>query len=135
MDYAILLAELASDPLTRGYAGMTDAQRLASLLASNRPTERDIVPAHEVIEAMVPTEWAALTAQEKQRISTLISAGQVNLKGPNTRASLAAAFGAGTATRANLVALQAGPAQSRAQELGLLGLGLGHLASAREMGE
>lgn len=31
MDYSVLIAELQNDPLSRGYAGMTDAQRLASL--------------------------------------------------------------------------------------------------------
>lgn len=131
--YDILVPELQNDPLARGYAGMTDSQRLASLLTADRPTERTIVPAYEVLEAIVPTEWAALNAAEKQRVQTIISAGQVNLQGTNTRASLAAAFGAGTTTRANLLALQAGPSRTRAAELGMSGLGLGHLVSAREL--
>lgn len=133
MDYTILVAELTNDPLPRGYAGMTDAQRLASLRVKDRPTERSIVAAYEVLEAIVPSEWAALTAQEKQRVQTFTSAGQVNLKGPNTRAAFAAAFGGGTTTRSNLLALQAGPNQDRATELGIADVGDGHLASARQM--
>lgn len=133
MDYAILVAELQNDPLSRGYALMTDAQRLASLLAVNRPTERTVIPAYEVLEAIVPSEWSALSAAEKQRVQTIISAGQVNLKGSNTRAALGAAFAAGTTTRTNLLALQVGDPISRAFELGLTALGDGHLATARQM--
>lgn len=131
MDYAILTAELTNDPLGRGYAGMTDVQVLASLLTKDRPTEREIVPSHEVIEATVPSDWASLTATERQRYQTLISAGSVNLKGANTRAMLGAMFGPGTTTRANLMALQAGPPQSRAEELGIPDVGDGHIQSAR----
>lgn len=115
-----LRTELTSDPLGIGYAGMTDAQVVASLLAVNRPgAEREVIPSYEILEATVPAEWATLTAQEKQRYQTLISAGQVNLRGANTRAMLGAMFGAGTTTRANMLALQTGPVKSRAEELGL----------------
>lgn len=131
MDYAILTAELQNDPLARGYAGMTDSQVLASLKTKNRPTERSVVESYEIIEATVPAEWGSLSAAEKQRYQTLTGAGRVNLKGANTRAMLGAMFGAGTTTRANLVALQAGPSQSRAEELGISDVGEGHIHSAR----
>lgn len=90
------------------YTGKTN-EEVADMLRTTLvtvTTERDVVPAHEVWEAIVPAEWAALSAAEKQRVQTVISMGDVNLRGANTRASLAAAFAAGTQTRANLLALQ-----------------------------
>jgi hypothetical protein len=68
--------------------------------------EQQVVPAYEVLEAIVPSEWSALTAQEKQRVELMLSLGEVKLSGPNTRSALAAAFGPATTTRANLIALQ-----------------------------
>ncbi len=131
MDLAILRAELQNDPLARNYAGMSDQAAADSLNAADRPTQRDTVASHEIFEAIAPAEWAALTAQEKQRVQTILGMGTVNLRGTNTRASLAAAFGAGTATRTALQALQAGPPQSRAAELGIGRVGDGHVHSAR----
>jgi len=100
MDYPALQAELTADPLARGYAAMTDAQAVTSLTTANRSVARAVIPAREVIEATVPAEWAALTAQEKQRYALLTGAGEISVKGANTRASFLAMFGAGTATRA-----------------------------------
>jgi hypothetical protein len=132
MNYAILINELQVDPLGRGYSSLTDVQVVASLLARNIATERTVIPSYEVIEATVPAEWAALTAAEKQRYQTLTGAGQINLKGANTRAMLGAMFGAGTTTRANLAALQAGEPISRAEQLGIPDVADGHVASARQ---
>lgn len=118
MDLQALRAELLTDPLARGYSAMTDAQVVTSLNVANRSVARDTIPAHEVVEATVPAEWAALSAQEKQRYAILTGAGDVNVKGPNTRASFLAMFGAGTATRTALAALQT-KTVTRGAELGL----------------
>lgn len=119
-DYTALAAEIAADPLALGYAGKTDAQVAALLNGADRSTTaaRSVVPAYEVWEAIVPAEWAALSAAEKQRVQTLLAMGQVNLAGPNTRAGFAAAFAAGTATRTALLALPTQSiARTRAQEV------------------
>ena len=105
------LVALKAELLNAHYAGMSDAAAAAELnkVPSWNATDkqdRGLVSAYEVFEAIVPAEWAALTAQEKQRVQTVLSMGMVNLKGVNTRASLGAAFGAGTATRTALLALQ-----------------------------
>ena len=131
MNYTALKTELTSDPLTRGYAAMTSQQAADSLNTANRPVERSVVPAHEVFEAVVPSEWAALAAAEKTRFQSIIGMGDVNLKGTNTRAALAAMFAAGTTTRANLIALQAGQPISRAAELGLGEVTAGDIERAR----
>ena len=118
MDYPALQSELTADPLTRGYAAMTDVQVVTSLTTANRTVSRDVIPAREVIEATAAAEWAALTAQEKQRYALLTGAGEISVKGANTRAAFLAMFGAGTATLTALAALQT-QAATRAAELGL----------------
>lgn len=120
--YADLRTELQTDPQTLGYAAPLAAgnhSALADLLNQIRPTiaiQRDTAPAWEVFECIVHTEWAALSAQEKQRIQTILSMGTVSIKGPNTRSAFLASFGAGTATRTALAAMQ-NRQGSRAEQL------------------
>ena len=103
--YADLAAELESPDL----ATLDDAAAAEKLNTDTVTVQvaRSIIPAHEVFEAIVPGEWAALNAAEKQRVQTILAMGSVDLRGANTRASLGAAFGPATTTRANLLALQA----------------------------
>lgn len=103
-DYAALKAELQKPDLS----GLSDAAAASKLNADTVTTTvpRSIVPSYEVLEAMDPTEWAALTSDNKTRIQMFISAGSINIQGTNTRNAFAAAFGAGTASRAALLALQ-----------------------------
>lgn len=117
MDLAILRTELLTDPLGRAYSGMADAQAVTSLNTANRSVARDVVAAWEVWEAIVPAEWAGLSAAEKQRIQTMLGMGTLSVKGANTRAAFMAVFGAG-ATRTALAALQT-TTTTRAAELGL----------------
>lgn len=123
MDYAALKTEIQTDPLGLGYAAYVASgndSAIAEALNLVRGTisiDRKIVDSHEVIDATAATEWAALTAGEKQRYQTIVGAGRVNLKNANVRAAFQAMFGAGTATRAALIAMltQTG---SRAEQLG-----------------
>jgi hypothetical protein len=103
-DYLALKAELEKPDL----ASLGDVAAASKLNADQVTTTepRTIVPSYEVWEAIVPAEWKALTADEKQRIQTIVGMGQVNLAGPNTRSALATAFGVGTASRTSLLALQ-----------------------------
>lgn len=131
MDIAALATELTTDPLARGYSAMTNQQAADSLNnVKDRPRDRGVISSYEIIDATVPAEWAALSAAEKQRYQTIVGAGQVNTKNPNTRAAFLAMFAAGTTTRTNLAALQT-ELVSRAVELGLGVVGDGHVASAR----
>lgn len=118
MDYRKLRDELTTDPLARGYAGMTDVQAAASLNTADRAVARTIIPAYEIINATVPAEWAALSAAEKQRYQTMTGAGQVDASNANVGAAFLAMFAGGTATRTALAALQS-TTMSRAAELGL----------------
>lgn len=120
MNYQALKSELTADPLALGLVAMSDAAAAAKLNevpanpAVGRQTERDAVPTWELFEATVPSEWTALAAAEKQRYQSMLAMGSVNLKKPNTRAALAAMFGAATTTRENLIALQNQPASRAA---------------------
>lgn len=111
IDLAALKTEITTDPETLGYAAPLAAGQtgdVAALLnASNAAirTDRDLVPAHEIFEAIVQSEWAALDAQEKSRIALVLSMSEVNVKGTNTRAAFTEAFANGTGTRTALVAL------------------------------
>ncbi len=88
--------ELTNDPLQRGYAQMTDKQAADSLNAADVEQDRTIVPAHEIVDAIVPSEWTVLTDIERGRIGFVVSAGEVNVKAPNVRTAFTTAFAGGT---------------------------------------
>jgi len=117
-DYRALYTEVMTDPAGLGYSGKTDAQIADLMTAKTRSRPRDIIATWEILEATAPADWLALNAAERQRYQTIVSAGQVSVRGANIRSSLVNMFGAGSATRASLVALQAAQV-SRSEELGL----------------
>lgn len=127
---SILSDEVVNDPLARGYAGMTAHQVADSLNTKNRSRERNIIQSYEIIEATVAAEYSALTAAEKERYKVLTGAGQINVKGANTRAAFLAMFAGGTTTRTNLAALQ-NELISRAEELALPLIRPGDVVEAR----
>lgn len=118
MEYAILRTELTTDPLGRGYGGLSDQAAADALNVANRVVTRSSVLGSEIIAATVQTEYAALSADQKQIFCGMVDAGGVNPSDSNTRTIFGALFGAGTTTRANLLALQ-NRTVSRAVELGL----------------
>lgn len=130
-DYAKLSIEVLTDPLVLGYSGMTDQQVSDSLNDPARPYERSIVPSHKVFDAIVPAEYVSLSAANKERLGTVLSMGDVDLSGANTRSALGGMFSAGP-TRDNLIALQNGPPISRAQEIGAGKVGPGVIAEVRK---
>lgn len=133
MDYDKLKAEVESDPLARGYSGMTDAEVAAEINFVYRSQDREAVATWEIFEAIVPGEYAVLSADEKSLLGRILAMGTINVKGANTRAALAAMFGAGTTTRGNLQALQT-ETISRAAELGLGVVKAGHVEEVRRAG-
>lgn len=124
MDLQALKTELATDPLNLGYAGLSDPHEKAAKLNETpaaaepgRQRDRTTLEAWEVFEATVKSEYAALSADDKELYRAMLSMGTINVRGANTRATFAGLFQAGTQTRANLVALQTQPV-SRARFLG-----------------
>ena len=117
VDRAALKTEVTTDPTGLGYGG--DRTVIFVEINANRAaiqTPREVVQTWEIIEATVPSEWAALSAAEKQRYGMFVSAGEVDLRGSNIRSAFAAMFVGGTTTRANLIALQTEDS-SRAMQL------------------
>lgn len=132
MDLVALKAELDSDPLGRGYAGMSDVEASESLNAPTREPNRDSIGGGELAAAIDFTEYVALsTAIHRQYLQLLTSADNLPVKGP-LRQTLASFFPSGSTTRANIAAMlkQTG---SRAQELELGFVTPSHVADARRL--
>ena len=112
----VLADELTTDPLTRGYAAMTDQQAADDLNTIYRTWNRINVPLTELVEGIVYAEYIALTDAQRQYIDLLIRAEVTNVNSGNPRTGLLATFTAGTDTRSNLAGM-ATETISRAVEL------------------
>lgn len=119
--YATLASELTTDPLGRGYAGMTDVQALADLNTVYRDDWLNVTGA-EIAKAIDFTEYKALSIAARQYVQMVanISDSVPSSPGSVVRDGIASAFGVPSGTVTNLLAL-ANPQQSRAEELGLAG--------------
>jgi hypothetical protein len=111
-----LNGELASDPLGRDYASMSDQQAADDLNTTYRSRVVTSVAASVVFEATVASEYDALTAAQKTRYNSMLAMGELDPSGTNTRDVFASLFGGGTTTRANLLALSS-ESISRSEEL------------------
>ena len=130
----ILKDELVNDPLTRGYSGMTDEAAATDLNTAYRddPNPPTSIPAAALWNAFDLTEYDALGAGDKAVADFIgdlgsdlpISAGLIKNK-------IFGMFGAGTTSRANIIALTAVPQITRAVELGLSKVKVGHVMVAR----
>lgn len=120
MDEQILRQELTTDPLSRGYASMTDEQVADSLNAQNRQTQRDTLSGAEMFEQIEPSEFISKTNALQAEVWNIVHLGEAIKVSPGsrTRARMIAIFGAGSATITNLAAIL-NITVSRADELGL----------------
>lgn len=112
INHATLKTELETDPkglgLTDAYVNGQDAV-CADILNTVRQgadyqVNRGIIPSHEVVSNIIPAEWTALTADEKERISFIVGAGSVDATSANVVNAFVAAF-TGTQTMDNLTAM------------------------------
>jgi tRNA threonylcarbamoyladenosine modification (KEOPS) complex Pcc1 subunit len=117
MNYQTLYDEITNDPLGVGYATMTDAQIAAALNNKTRSRVKDSIEASELVAAIEATDLSGLTADQREQLHLLISAGKVKISNKRVKDLLQALF-SGTTTISNLLAL-ATEAISRAEELGL----------------
>jgi hypothetical protein len=114
----VLNSELISDPLARGYSGMSDAAAAADLNTVYRSRQRAWISGSEVFNATDDVEFAALTDVQKDRWVALCAVASIDVDNGVAKAMEAALFGPATDTRSNLTALRAENI-SRAEELGL----------------
>lgn len=117
MNYAILKSEIQADPLTRGYAGMTDQQVADSLNTVDRTRNRSVVSGKEVKDRIDLGEWAARTDAQKQIVLALCNRDDLDPFGIDATIFQDAMAGA-TTTLANLTAYRVEDI-SRGVELGL----------------
>lgn len=131
-DLATLTTELTTDPLGRGYAGMSDQAAADSLNTPDRTIEVSSVSGSAIFNAIDPPEFVALTNAQEGFVRDVFSLGdEIDVStGTNARQVLLDAFGGGTTTRANLAALVQRTV-SRADELGLTRVREGTVARAR----
>lgn len=149
--YAALVPEIRDDPASMGYEGKTDAERLALLTAKARTRQRR-VPSLELLAwggqdgRLSKVRKAAQGLPPFDSLGDELRSAAIAAEALITRADAgfdprvaehAAVVGAMVAAsvftpgdRDSLLAVAVEPC-SRADELGLAGLGLGHLESAR----
>lgn len=117
MNIEALKSELTNDQTSRGYSGMSDELVAKSFARTDRQVDRTEVTGGMIAAAIARTEYAALSAADKQYIQMLIPAQSLPVTA-TLKAELAAVFPNGSTTRANLVALLKRPG-NRADELNL----------------
>lgn len=123
--------EINTDPLTRGYSGMTDQQVADDMNTAYRSRNRTTMTASEIINSVNKAEYDALTVDEKGTFWDLLSIGDLNPFGVEATI-MVDLFGGGSTT---ITTLQAQRVESitRAQELGL-NVSAGTVAEARAQG-
>ena len=117
MNYAILRSEIFTDPLTRGYSGMNDAQVATSLNTVDRTRNRSVMNGKEVKDRIDLGEWAARTDAQKQIVLAMCNRDDLDPFGIDATIFQDAMAGA-TTTLANLNTYRVEDV-SRGEELGL----------------
>lgn len=119
-NYTALKSELTTDPKGLGLAALSDAAAATKLNQVGASAETvpvtSPIDAYLVVNATVPSEYATLSATERDRYAAITGAGKVDPSNANVVSAFAAMFSPGTTTRANLQAL-ANRSCSRAEKL------------------
>jgi hypothetical protein len=129
----ILQDEIANDPETIGYAGKGDDQVADLLNATNtsRTLARPSLTAVEIFNSVVVAEFDALSEADQRKMDRIFSlVGDIDIT-PGSQADtiIQNVFNPGT-TRTNLAGI-AKETVSRATELGLRKIKVGHVTEAR----
>jgi hypothetical protein len=125
----VLKTEVATDPLGRGYAGMTDEQVAVDLNTVYRERNKGILTGTQVLNAINKTEFLALSPTKQERIWNVLHLGEINPFGIEA-AIFVDEFGGGSTTITTLQALRK-ESVSRATELGLGKVRVGYVTEAR----
>ena len=116
-NYFTLWNEINSDPLSRGYSGMSNASVAGNMNIANRSVNKTTMSSTEVINAIKISEFNNLSAASQQRIWDTLGLGTLNPFGIETTI-FTNVFGTGSSTIASLSALRVGTV-SRGTEIGL----------------
>ena len=128
-DIATLKSELTNDPLVREYSGMSAQVAAGDINTVIRPVDRDSVSISLMQAEVVGNEYVALSQAKRDAWRDILSADP-EIKNTNMRNQIMEIWGAGTATRSNLAALQT-KLVSRATELGIGKVKVGDIIQGR----
>jgi len=145
MDYTILKNEITNDPLGRGYASMSDAQVAASLNTVDRTVpDSTRYTMRRVMEVMTDAGAAItkldqvtdpLVVEAMRALRSYTEGGGLDFSHPKTIGMIDQLTSQGVLTSqeaSELKSIGTKPA-SRAEELGLERVEVGHVTSARAM--
>ena len=130
MTIAALKAEITTDPLARGYSGMTDQQVVDSLHVQDRSQNLASLTGDVMFQQTDATEFAALTDVKKQLWLAMCGRSDIDPFAPANVAFVQWVFGAGSATITALSAARK-TTVDRATELGLGLVRVGEVQQAR----
>ena len=122
-----LASEINADSKGVGYAGKTNKQitdllNTRGLVATDPKINAGIVTVQVLLNALVGSEVVALSPAASAALLIYFSGGSVDTGNTNVRAGIAAIFGAGTTSRANLVAAVDRPATRAETVLAVVGI-------------
>lgn len=130
MDYQVLKTEIDTDPLTRGYAGMTDQQVADSLNAVNRTRNRASMTGKEVKDRIDTVDWDTRTDAQKSQLLSLFARDDLNPFGIDAHIFQEAMTGAAGTSVSDLSTYRVENI-SRGEELGLGTVSSADVDSAR----
>ena len=125
----ILKNEIETDPLSRGYSGMTDLEVANDLNTVYRTKNKTSMTGSEVLNAIVISEWTSLTADKQRTVWDVVHLGTINPFGIEATLMISV-FGAGSDTIAALADARKDDV-SRASELGMPFVYEGNVQEAR----
>lgn len=128
MNIDVLKVELTNDPLTRGYAAMTDVEAAERLNVVDRTTNKLSMTGSEVLNAMVLSELKALSADDRADVWNVCHLGTIDPFG--IEAQIIQSIPGLTASIAALIIARKNNV-SRAAEIGFGFVYPGHVQNAR----
>lgn len=128
-DSNALRNEIVNDPLGRGYSGMTDEQVLTSLTTADRPKNKERMTGEEISEAIVKSEYDALSDAAKDRVIAYVNLRSIDPFGFAQTVFLDI-FGGGSQTITNLAAVRVDQV-TRASQIGWNSINIGDVKAAR----
>ena len=129
MDMEILKTELSTDPLSRGYASMSDEEAATDLNTLNISRNRTSMTGREVADEIVDAEYDVLSEDEKTQVLALVASDTLDPFGFGANV-IKDIFGVGSDTVAALASARV-ETISRATELGLGVVKVGWIIEAR----
>ncbi len=128
----IVKIEIDTDPLTRGYSGMTDVQVADSLNVKDRTRIKSTMSGEEIFKASVVVELEALTPTQLQLWVTFTRADNIDPSDAVNVALVKVIFGSSSDTIMALAAIRQ-ELISRGTEIGIRKIGPGYVADARRI--